>query len=374
MAAKGQFATAAGRRKTTKILPMARQRPVDRSVSSLSELRMSEIQSATTRFQTPILPRSLAQIVTSFGGFFGTSAVMYLCLMLSVWAALPLSVVAAGFLVRIFIIQHDCGHGSFFRSRRANNILGNFCSVMTLTPYAFWRRQHARHHGSWNNLGRRASSGLDIYSSCLTVAEFRQLGAWRRRLYRFAYHPAVSHLVLPPLVFLLLYRVPFDTAAGWRRERRAVYLTDIVLSALIAGLGLAIGFRQVAAVQLPIMVVAAIIGVWLFSVQHRFENTLWAPDSEWSFEAAVLRSSSHLHLPRLLQWFTGNIGFHHVHHMNPLIPNYRLEECHDAVPALQSAPTLTLRESVAMLRYPLWDDERECMARLPAVGWHPASG
>lgn len=321
----------------------------------------------TTPFQTPVLARSLGQIATSFGGFFVTSAVMYLCLRLSIWIALPLSVLAAGFLVRIFIIQHDCGHGSFFRSRRANHIVGNLCSLVTLTPYAFWRRQHARHHGSWNNLDRRAASGLDIYSSCLTVAEYVRLGRWRRGLYRLAHHPVVSHLILPPVVFLLLYRVPFDTAKEWRRERRAVYVTNLALACVIAGLGLAIGFAQVAAVQLPVMVVAAIIGVWLFSIQHRFERTLWATEGEWSFAAAALRGSSYLRLPRMLQWFTGNIGFHHVHHLNPRIPNYRLEECHMAMPELQDVPMLTLRSAVATLRHALWDEERGRMVRFRLV-------
>jgi acyl-lipid omega-6 desaturase (Delta-12 desaturase) len=326
---------------------------------------MAPMLSGTTPFQTPILARSVAQLATSFGGFFGVCVLMYMCLRLSIWLALPLSVLAAGFLVRIFIIQHDCGHGSFFRSRRANNILGSLCSLMTLAPYDFWRRQHVRHHGSWNNLDRRAASGLDIYSSCLTIAEYVRLRPWRRRLYRLANNPVVSHLVLPPLVFLLLYRVPFDTAKEWRRERRAVYVTNIALAGVIGGLGLLIGFGRVAAVQLPIMVVASIVGVWLFSIQHRFEGTLWASDAEWSFAAAALRGSSHLHLPRVLQWFTGNIGFHHVHHVNPRIPNYRLEECHNAVPDLQSAPMLTLRSAVATLRHALWDHELGRMVRFP---------
>src|SRR5690348_17783088 len=145
---------------------------------------LKNILSGIAAFQHPIPRRSLGQLTTSFGGFLATCAAMYLCLGRSFWIALPLSVLAAGFLVRIFIIQHDCGHGAFFRSQRANNILGSLCSLMTLTPYAFWRRQHARHHGSWNNLDRRAASGLDIYSSCMTVAEYRALGRWRRCLVR----------------------------------------------------------------------------------------------------------------------------------------------------------------------------------------------
>jgi acyl-lipid omega-6 desaturase (Delta-12 desaturase) len=282
---------------------------------------------------------------------------MYLCVTVSVWIALPLSLFAAGFLVRIFIIQHDCGHGSFFRSRRANDFVGNLCSVMTLTPYAFWRRQHARHHGSWNNLDHRAQSGLDIYSSCMTVAEYRALKPWRRRLVRVVSHPVVANLLLPPFVFILLYRIPFDAAKGWRRERRAVYRSNLAIAGLLGILCLVLDFESVLAVQLPTMVLASIAGVWLFSVQHRFENVLWVRQANWSFGDASLQSTSLLHLPRVLQWFTGNIGFHHVHHLNPRIPNYRLEECHNAYAEFQGVPKLTLRTALQALHYALWDEE-----------------
>ena len=306
--------------------------------------------------QPPILAWSLAQLTTSVGGFFATCAAMYACFEVSAWIALPLSTIAAGFLVRIFIIQHDCGHGSFFKSRLANDLIGIVCSLMTLTSYAFWRRQHARHHGSWNNLDRRAASGMDIYSSCMTVAEYQALPRWRRGVVRSVHNPIVANLLLPPVLFILLYRTPFDAAKGWRRERSAVYLTNIALAALFGGLGLALGYRRVAAVQFPIMMLASIIGVWLFSVQHRFEHALWAMDDSWNFVAASLRGTSYLHLPRILQWFTGNIGFHHVHHMNPRIPNYRLEECHNANIIFQSAPKITLHAGLQSLRYVLWDN------------------
>ena len=239
---------------------------------------------------------------------------------------------------------------------------------MTLTPYAFWRRQHARHHGSWNNLDRRAASGLDIYSSCMTVAEYRALGCWRRCLVRFVSHPIVANLLLPPLVFVVLYRVPFDAAKGWRRERRGVYLTNLALAVLFGGLGLALGYGRVAAVQLPIMVIASIVGVWLFSIQHRFEHAQWMPDASWSFAAACLGGASYLRLPRFLQWFTGNIGFHHVHHVDPRIPNYRLEECHNADAGFQSASTLTLRTALQALGYVLWDSDPGAGAVSPRYG------
>lgn len=315
----------------------------------------------------PVAARSLIQLSTSFGGFLASCAAMYLSVAVSLWIALPLSALAAGFLVRIFIIQHDCGHGSFFKSRRANDLVGVLCSLMTLTPYFFWRRQHARHHGSWNNLDRRAASGLDIYSSCMTVTEYRALGRWRRRIVRFINHPLIANLVFPPLIFIMLYRIPFDAAKGWRRERNAVYLTDLGLAGLIGALGLVLGYGRVAEVQLPIMFLASIAGVWLFSVQHRFEHVLWTSDSGWDFTTASLRSTSYLHLPRILQWFTGNIGFHHVHHMNPRIPNYRLEECHNSNALLQSVPKLTLCAALEGLRYTLWDSDLERMVSFRSI-------
>lgn len=308
------------------------------------------------------------QIASSFGGFIATCAAMYMAAGFSFWLALPLAPLAAGFLVRIFIIQHDCGHGAFFRRRRDNDLLGMICSLVTLAPYAAWKRQHAGHHGVWNNLDQR-HSGLDIYSSCLTVAEYRALtpaAQWQHRLIR---HPVVANLLLPPLVFLFLYRFPFDTPPSWRRERLAVYVTDLALLAMIAGLGFAVGFDRVLAVQLPIMVCAAIIGVWLFSVQHRFEHSLWARAGEWTGDKAALRGSSYLRLPRILHWFTGNIGFHHIHHLNPRIPNYRLAACQQADPALQQAPSLSLAEALRAWRYSLWDEDAQRM--VPFAGAAP---
>jgi omega-6 fatty acid desaturase (delta-12 desaturase) len=319
--------------------------------------QIGSIIAATRAFQAPMLTRSLSQLGTSFGGFFATCAAMYLLAAISVWVALPLSALAAGFLVRIFIIQHDCGHGSFFRSRRANDLIGRLCSLMTLTPYAFWRRQHARHHGCWNNLDRRAASGLDLYSSCLTVAEYRALGRGRRWLVRWVGHPVVANLLVPPILFFLLYRVPFDAAKEWRRERFGVYLTNIALAALLGGLGLALGYGRVAEIQAPIMLLASIIGVWLFSIQHRFEQAKWMPESSWTLGEAAFGGTSYLLLPRVLQWFTGNIGFHHVHHINPRVPNYRLEKCHNAHAVFQSAPRLTPLSALQGLRYSLWDSD-----------------
>jgi omega-6 fatty acid desaturase (delta-12 desaturase) len=287
---------------------------------------------------------------------------MYWSLQLPYFLTMLLAVPTGALLVRIFIIQHDCGHGSFLRARWANDLIGRMCSVLTLAPYVNWRRQHAGHHASWNNLDRR-ESGSDIYSACLTVAEYNAMTRWQRFLYRLPRHPLIAHVLLPPVVFLLLYRVPFDTPAKWVKERRAVYWLNAALVAVVCALGVAIGFVPVLLVQLPVMVVASIIGVWLFAVQHRFEDTRWARQGQWSFRSAALEGSSVLKLPRVLQWFTGNIGFHTVHHLAPRIPNYMLERCYDEVDALRRDSPLTLRSAMSAIRLVLWDEDRQCLVR-----------
>jgi len=329
----------------------------DRECPDMAEANsVTSARRALAEFQTPTLSRSLLEAAMSFGGFVAVCAAMYLTIGISVWIAMPLALLAAGFLVRIFIIQHDCGHGSFFRSRQANRLLGWACSVFTLTPYAAWRRHHAGHHRMWNNLDRRFT-GVDIYSSCMTVAEYRALSRFQRFFYRLVRNPLIQNVVLPPLVFLLLYRVPFDTDKGWSRERWGIQLTNIAIVVLVGGGALLVGW-EVALVQLPIMILASIIGVWLFSVQHRFENSYWARQQDWTPEQASIMGSSHLKLPKLLQWFTGNIGLHHIHHLNPRIPGYRLQRCHDASPALQDAPVLTFWQAIGQGRFALWDETR----------------
>ena len=324
--------------------------------------------------QVPILGRSLGQLASTFLPFFAVIAAMYGLFDLSPWLSLALTLPAAGLIVRIFIIQHDCGHGAFFRSRKANEWVGRFCGLITMTPYASWRRQHANHHRMWNNLDRR-SSGADIYSTCLTVAEYRALsplGRWGHRALR---HPLIAQLLLPPLVFMVLFRIPFDTPRAWRRERASVLLTDLALAGVFAALVLLLGAGPVALVQVPTMALAAILGVWIFSVQHRFEEALWSRQESWSATGAAMFGSSYLKLPRVLQWFSGNIGFHHIHHLMPLVPNYRLEECHRACASLVSGTTtLTLGQALRAPGYTLWDEEAARMVRFSDVRFSDVPG
>jgi omega-6 fatty acid desaturase (delta-12 desaturase) len=304
--------------------------------------------------------------VTSFGPFLAGCAAMYLAYPVSPLLALALSLPTGALLVRIFIVQHDCGHGSFFASRLANTVTGRLCSLITFTPYANWGRQHAAHHANWNNLDRQ-SAGSDIYSACLTVREYLALTPGRRFLYRLPRHPLIANLLLPPVVFLLLYRVPFDTPSAWVRERWSVWLTDLALVALFGSLVAVFGWREVLLIHPPIMVVASILGVWLFSLQHRFETSRWLGHGDWSFIEAALEGSSYFQLPTVLHWLTGNIGFHHVHHLNPRVPNYRLGACHEAIQALRPVRALSLRSGLRAPRLTLWDEAQGRLVRFADV-------
>lgn len=315
------------------------------------------MRAALAPFERPVGATSIVQLATTFALFLGICAAMYAALPVSYFISLALVLPAAGLLVRLFVIQHDCGHGAYFSSRSANDIAGILCSTLTLTPYANWRRQHAGHHGNWNNLDRR-EAGADIFSVCLTVKEYRALSFWRRAAYRQTRNPFLIHILLPPFLFAMLYRVPFDTPAGWRGERRSVYWTNALLLAAFTGAGFVLGFGHVAMVQGPIVAVAAICGVWLFAVQHRFDDALWERQADWDFTVAALKGSSFLRLPRVLNWFTGSIGYHHVHHLAPRVPNYRLRACYETIPALRAVPALSLGRALKSVRLALWDEDR----------------
>ena len=285
---------------------------------------------------------------------------MYAGLAYGAWPILILALPAAFLLVRIFIFQHDCGHGAFFRANWANALTGWACSVLTFAPYAHWRRQHAGHHGVWNDLDRR-DRGADFYSSCTTLAEYAALTPAERFRFRLLRHPLVANLLIPPVLFLIIYRTSFDAPPNWQRERIGVHLTNLFLVTLYVALIFLFGIAHVAAVSLPVIILASIIGVWLFSIQHRFEGSVWMRHDQWTAREASLSGSSFLHLSPILRWLTGNIGFHHVHHLAPRIPNYRLRSCHASHPAFASVHPMGLRAALGAWRFVLWD---EASARL----------
>jgi omega-6 fatty acid desaturase (delta-12 desaturase) len=291
---------------------------------------------------------------------------MYATFPVSAWLSMVFVLPAAGLVVRLFVIQHDCGHASYFPSRRANEVVGRLCSLVTFTPYANWRRQHGLHHAVWNNLDQR-DTGLDIYVTCITLEEYLALSRYGRWFYRLRQHPIVTQFIIPPFVFLLLFRLPFDTPRTWRRERRGVYLTNISLTAVFGILIASFGWQAVLIIHLPMMIIASTIGIWLFAVQHRFENTEWLRQENWSALRASVNGTSYLHLPPILCWFTGNIGFHHVHHLLPRVPNYHLPSCHDVLESRVSGiRTLTLRDALRAPRFALWDEARNRMVPFPA--------
>jgi omega-6 fatty acid desaturase (delta-12 desaturase) len=269
------------------------------------------------------------------------------------WVGLLLTIPAAGFLLRMFLIQHDCGHGAFFRRRRANDWLGRAIGVLTLTPYDCWRRSHAIHHASTGNLDGRGFGDVDT----LTVAEYRARGAWGRAFYRVYRHPLVIFGFGPIYLFILRHRLPIGLMReGWVYWASALG-TNLATLAVIAAISSQIGLGTFLLIQLPITLMACSFGVWLFYVQHQFEETHWDYADQWSFHDAALHGSSHLHLPAVLRWFTANIGVHHVHHLSSRIPYYRLPEVLADHPHLHDHRRMTLRDSVKTIRLVLWDEQ-----------------
>ncbi len=286
---------------------------------------------------------------------------MYLSLRLSYAITLVLSVPAAFLLIRLFIIQHDCGHGSFLGSSRAADIIGSVLGVLTLTPYHYWRKTHALHHATSGNLEHRGFGDIDT----LTVAEYQALSRWGQFKYRVYRHPAVLFGVGAVVHFFVRHRIPTIVPRTWTRERRSILWTDVGLAFLVTVMGSIVGFREFLAVQLPATLVSCSIGVWLFYVQHQFEPTYWEHDERWQYNAAALEGSSYYALPRFLQWLTGSIGIHHVHHLNPRIPNYRLQEALDSFADLQRVTRLTIRDSLRCVRLTLWDEEQRKLVPFP---------
>ncbi len=265
---------------------------------------------------------------------------------------LLLAVPAAGFLVRLFMIQHDCGHGAFFRHRLANDWVGRVIGVLTLTPYDFWRRTHALHHATSGNLDRRGIGDVDT----LTVKEYLSRSRWGRFRYRLYRHPLVMFGIGPAYLFILQQRLPVGLMrSGWQ-PWLSTMATNGAIALLAAIVIWAVGIGPFLLVQLPIMLIGASLGVWLFYVQHQFEDTFWAHDQTWNVQVAALRGSSHYDLPVVLRWFTANIGVHHIHHLCSRIPFYRLPLALRNHPDLTKVGRLSLGQSLLCVRLVLWDE------------------
>ncbi len=312
---------------------------------------VAEWKEIVAQFQKPSAWRATWQIVNTFGSYAFVWWLMYLSLSVSWWLTVPLAVLAGGLLVRVFIIFHDCGHGSFFKSRIANDITGFVAGMLNFTPYYHWRWEHAIHHASSGDLDRRGTG--DVWT--MTVKEYGAASRWQRLGYRIVRNPLVLLFVAP--FYLFVIRERFSTKGASARDRGSVWWMNIALFGMIAVLGSVFGFKNYLLIQIVVTMTGGAAGVWMFYVQHQFEDTYWARREDWDFTAAALQGSSYYELPAILQWFSGNIGFHHIHHLSSRIANYNLERCHNSHPIFQNVKPITLRTSLKSLHFRLWDEE-----------------
>lgn len=315
-------------------------------------------QGIVAKYAFPDTWRSIWQVLNSVVPFIVMWYLMYRALEVGYWLTLILSVPAAGFMVRMFILFHDCCHGSFLKTQKANDRMGLMLGVLVWTPYFEWKHDHAIHHATAGDLDRRGIG--DVYT--MTVEEYMAASWWKKVGYRIMRSPMILFTIGSFLVFTVAHR--FWRPGVGRRERNSVIWTNLALVAVVGWIMLKIGWAAFLLVEVPILLIACSAGVWLFYVQHNFDPTYWERHENWQFFKAGMAGSSFYKLPKVLQWFTGNIGFHHIHHLSPKIPNYKLEKCHNENPLFQIEP-LTFRKSLKSLFYRLWDEKERML-----VGWN----
>lgn len=312
---------------------------------------ISEWKKIIAPFTVPSLPRALWQVANTLIPYVALWFVMHWSLSVSYWLTLALAIPGGVLVVRSFIIFHDCGHGSFFKSKKANDVLGFITGMVTFTPYGHWSWQHAVHHQTSGDLDRRGEG--DIWT--LTVNEYLQSSKQRRFLYRFLRNPLILFVVAPLIMFFGYQRFCSPHAKG--KDRKSVYLMNLALACLVGGLMWLLGWKEYLMIQVPITMVAGMVGIWMFYVQHQFEDVYWEHRDEWDYTTAALEGSSFYKLPKILQWCTGNIGFHHVHHLSSRIPNYYLEACHNSHPMFYTVKPITLMSSLKCMHLRLFDEE-----------------
>jgi omega-6 fatty acid desaturase (delta-12 desaturase) len=315
------------------------------------------------RYQRSHLRKAIWQLINTFIPYFLVSILMYLSLIAgySYLVFLGLAIVAAGLLVRIFIFFHDCAHQSFFASSKANTALGYVCGILTFTPFEEWRKSHGIHHNTAGNLDRRGTG--DVWT--LTIDEYNAASKLKRFWYRFFRNPFVLLGLGPAYLFLVSYRYPHKGAR--RRQNYSVIITNAAIMAIIVVASLTIGFKAYALIQFPVIFMAGVIGVWLFYIQHQFEGVCWKRHDQWDPIKASIYGSSYYKLPKVLRWFTGNIGLHHIHHLRSRIPNYNLQRACDDTKAFMDIEPLTLRKSITCLQLKLWDEKGQKLVRFKSA-------
>jgi len=335
---------------------MQPEKPMNFKITQSGEMYKLRWQDLVSRYNQPDLRRSLWQVVNTLIPYLALFYLTMRSVDLSPWLTLPLSIITAGFMVRTFIIFHDCGHGSFFASQTANDTLGTITGILTFTPYFQWKHDHAIHHATSGDLDRRGIG--DVYT--MTVKEYMAAPWWKKFGYRVMRNP-IALLVFGSLgVFLFAQRFP---VAKGRRERASVWLTNLALAVIVAIVVMTVGWKEYVITQLLVLIFGGSTGIWLFYVQHNFEGVYWDRHIRWDYFKASLQGSSFYKLPALLQWFTGNIGFHHIHHLSAKIPNYNLPKAYKENPIFHVKP-LTLGVSLKSLFLRLYDEESRKL-----VGW-----
>ncbi|HEY3916491.1 MAG TPA: fatty acid desaturase [Stellaceae bacterium] len=343
---------------------MAESRATDMAASSVLPPYASPGLSWQKRLAPYCKPdgrRALRQLLTTSVAFLANMAALVYAISHDLWYALPLVLPASIFLVRLFIIQHDCGHGSFFKTRRTNEMLGLALSILTMMPFWAWRRAHALHHATSGNLDQRGTGDV----TTLTVREYRSRSKMKKFLYRMYRHPLVLFGLGPAYLLLVRYRVPLGHPL---RDWLSIIGTDVAAAISAASLSVIIGPGPFLLAWSAVLLLATSVGVWFFYIQHQFPDTYWADSATWDFRIAAIEGSSYYDLPRFLHWLTGSIGFHHIHHLASKVPNYRLRACFDDNPEFQRAKRVTLWASVKSLRLALWDENRRKLVSFRQAG------
>ena len=330
---------------------------VEKAVDNLNQWTIHSLRKALSPYGRPDLRKAILQLVTTFIPYFAIWAVCVYMLnhgypFRTIFALILL---ASLFLVRIFIFFHDCTHGSYFASNQANRILGHIAGILTFTPFDYWRLTHNIHHKTYADLDHRGRGAIRT----LTVEEYLAAPPRKRLAYRLYRNPIVFLGIGPGYTFLIAQR--FQHFRKKRDKHHGIFFTNVAICVVLVLASLTIGWQTYLLIQLPIMLVAGAIGVWLFYVQHQFEGVYWSRHENWDPLKAALQGSSYYKLPKILQWFSGNIGLHHVHHVLPRIPNYKLQNCYDEIPVLQQVRPLTIRRSLKSLWLNLWDEEQKTL-------------
>ncbi|MFC0525994.1 fatty acid desaturase [Pontibacillus salicampi] len=327
----------------------------------MDKQKQKELKKSVASFAKPDTTAGVRQLINTLVPFFFLWFLAYQSLAISVWLTIPLAMIAGGFVVRIFIIFHDCTHQSFFKNKKANRITGNITGIITHFPFEKWKREHSIHHATSGNLDKRGTGDIWV----MTVDEYLASSFWQRLAYRLYRNPFVMFGLGPILLFLISNR--FNDKNIKRKERWNTYGTNIAVVLIHTIIIWTLGWETLLFIQIPILYTSGILGIWLFYVQHQFEDSYFEYEEEWDFVKAAVEGSSYYKLPKILQWVSGSIGYHHVHHLSPRVPNYNLEEAHESTPPLQKVTTITLSSSLESIRFRLYDEKNKTFVTFKEV-------